>query len=438
MALAIVPHIASAQVYAMRDSVKNGYDFWLYVPSNYSDNRIQRIAAADSVEVAKPLPVVVFLHGRSLSGTNINKVRKYGNIDAVWRGRQIDAVIIAPQVNYNDWWRPERVMNVVEWVSQRYDVDLTRLYVMGMSLGGYGTLDFAATYPDRTAAAVAMCGGSIKKGDALHKLNEVPLWIMHGTADAAVSVSESRRVRDGMMEGDASLPRLRYDEQVGANHSVYARVFYIDEIYTWLMKHSTTDSCRPVDRSVEIPYSRFSTAKSAYAGLPRGGGKVQIIDPPTKLNTKGRYLDASKAPAPSSEPETEPAIEFQPTANQTQTSSTATTPTAAAVSYQYHTITSGDMLGHIAEKYGTTVKRLCELNNMQKTDILKLGSKLKVGVVSGTPTTSGSQVTYHTIVSGDTLGALAIKYKTTIKKISQLNGITETTILKLGKKLRVK
>ena len=209
MTLAIVPHLVSAQIYAMRDSVSNGYDFWLYVPSNYSDNRSERLAAADSVEVAKPLPIVVFLHGRSLSGTNLNKVREYGTIDAVWRGRNIDALVIAPQVNYNDWWRPERVMNVVEWVSQRYDVDLTRLYVMGMSLGGYGTLDFAATYPDRVAAAVAMCGGSTKKGAALHKLNEVPLWIMHGTADAAVSVSESRRVKNGMMEGDASLPRLR-------------------------------------------------------------------------------------------------------------------------------------------------------------------------------------------------------------------------------------
>ena len=64
-----------------------------------------------------------------------------------------------------------------------------------------------------------------------------------------------------------------------------------------------------------------------------------------------------------------------------------------------------------------------------------------VGVVGNTTHTSGSaasQAQYHTIVSGDTLGALAIKYKTTVKKICQLNGITETTILKLGKKLRVK
>ena len=340
--LIILPSIASAQVYAMRDSVKNGYDFWLYVPSEYNDNRVIRQETSDSIEVAKPLPVILFLHGRSLSGSNLNKVREYGVIDALWRGRTIDAIVIAPQVNHSQSWRPERVMNIVDWVSLRYDVDSTRLYVMGMSLGGFGTIDFAATYPDRVAAAVAMCGGSTLNTTTLQQLNEVPLWIMHGTADTAVGVSESRKVRDAMFQGDTILPRLRYDEQAGANHSVYARVFYIEEIYEWLMKHSTADENRPVDLSVEIPYSRYSSSKRAYEGLPLNGGKVKFIDPSTTSNPN------------------------------------VSTTTTTDANYQYHTIVSGDTLGHIAAKYGTTVKRLCELNNMKKTDILKIGKKLRV------------------------------------------------------------
>ena len=433
----------------MRDSVKNGYDFWLYVPSDYSDNRVKRQEAGDSIEVAKPLPVILFLHGRSLSGSNLNKVREYGVIDALWRGRQIDAMVIAPQVNHGDWWRPESVLNVVDWVSERYDVDPTRLYVMGMSLGGYGTLDFTATYPDRVAAAVAMCGGSTRKAATLQQLNKVPLWIMHGTADAAVAVSESRKVRDAMLQGDASLPRLRYDEQVGANHSVYARVFYIEEIYEWLLKHSTTDENRPVDMSVEIPYSRYSNSKTAYAGLPRGGGKVQFIDPPTKSNAKGNYIEGATTTTASAATTTETSTEAKESSQTTTAAAAAAAPTTSATNssknttstvatnYQYHTIVSGDTLGHIAAKYGTTVKSICELNNMQKTDILKLGKKLKVAV-GNAKATSTSSAEYHTIVSGDTLGALARKYKTTVKRLCELNGITETTILKLGKKLRVK
>ena len=348
--LVILPNIASAQVYAVRDSVRNGYDFWLYVPSDYSDNRVKRQEAGDSIEVAKPLPVILFLHGRSLSGTNLNKVREYGVIDALWRGRKIDAMVIAPQVDNGDWWRPEAVLNVVDWVSQRYDVDPTRLYVIGMSLGGYGVLDLAATYPDRVAAAVAMCGGSTRKATTLQQLNKVPLWIMHGTADAAVAVGESRKVRDAMLQGDASLPRLRYDEQVGANHSVYARVFYIEEIYEWLLKHSTADENRPVDMSVQIPYSRFSSPKSAYAGLPRGGGKVQFIDPPTKATA----------------------------VTTTMANGSKSTTSATVTNYQYHTIVSGDTLGALALKYKTTVKRLCALNGITETTILKLGKRLRV------------------------------------------------------------
>ena len=175
----------------------------------------------------------------------------------------------------------------------------------------------------------------------------------------------------------------------------------------------------------------------------------------------------------------------------------ATTP---STNFIYHTIVDGDTLGHIAAKYGTTVSKLCQLNNMQKSDILKLGRKIIVGQAPAQPevvyhtvetgdsywkiaqkyktttdelfrlnnissetilhpgdkiivsskmpanssqkssntANSSSSAQYHTITDGDTLGHLAVKYKTTVKRICELNGITDTTILKLGKKLRVR
>lgn len=435
LSFVLVPMLSSAQMYAMRDSVSNGYDFWLYVPSNYEDNRVKRLESNDPSSVKDPLPIVVFLHGRSLSGKDIYKVRQYGTLDALSRGRKINAVVIAPQVNYGDWWRPERVLNVVDWVSKRYDVDPTRLYVLGMSLGGYGTLDFAATYPDRTAAAVALCGGSTKKAATLQNLNKVPLWIMHGTADASVAVSESRKVRDAMSQGDASLPRLRYDEHVGANHSVYARVFYIDEIYTWLFKHTTADKNRPVDRSVSIPHSRYSESRVAYSGLTRGGA-VSVIDPPTAANTKGRYLDVD-APAP--QPKESAAQSAAPAADSKSKSekksdnkSKSTTTKTASSSAKYHTVVEGDTLGHIAVKYNTSVKALCELNNMDKNDILKLGMQLQVSEAPAEPV-----VVYHIIEAGDTYSGIALKYGTTVKKILELNGATETTIYHPGDQIIV-
>lgn len=421
-ALVVVPMLSSAQMYAMRDSVSNGYNFWLYVPEGYEDCRVER--AKGSEEVSKPKPVVIFLHGRSLSGTDIYKVRKYGTLDALWRGRKIDAVVIAPQVNHGDWWRPERVMNVVDWVAKRYDVDLTRVYVLGMSLGGYGAIDVAAAYPDRIAAAIGLCGGSTKRTSELGALNKVPLWIMHGTADASVAVSASRRVRDGMKEA-GSTSRLRYDEHAGAGHSIYARTFYLPEAYEWLFKHSTTDKNRPVDKSVKIPYSRFS---NAYSGLPRGGGKVTIIDPPTKANTKGRYIENVESAA-----NTKASKAAQKSENKESKKESSASSDEVVSSGEYHTVVEGDTLGHIAKKYGTTVDKLCELNDMEKTDILRLGVKIRVSEAQPEPV-----VEYHTIAEGDTYYSIADKYGTTVEKIFELNNITATTIYHPGDKIIVR
>ena len=341
------PMMASAQLYAIRDSIANNYNFWLYVPNGYKDNRAARAAArkneTDSLakQVGKPLPIVLFLHGRSLSGTNLYLVRKYGTLDALTAGRKINAVVIAPQVKHGDWWRPNRLMEIIKWVSKRYDVDETRIYVLGMSLGGYGTIDFAATYPDKTAAAMAFCGGaSSRKPEALKNLNKVPLWIMHGTADVDVPVSESRRVRDAMLQDDKNLPLLRYDEFEGAGHSIFARTFYTNEAYEWLFKHSTADSVRTVDRTVQIPITRLQRP-NAYAGLKFHSVNLKVVDP-LGVGTVPKTIPSNKPVA------------------------------------KYHTITSGDTLGHLAIKYKTTVRKLCELNKMKDTDILKLGKKLRV------------------------------------------------------------
>ena len=260
--LLLMPLSASARLMAIRDSVANGYNFWLYVPKQYKDYRADRAKefaasaekvdslAVDSAKVPAGLPIIVFLHGRSLSGTNLNTARKYGTIDAISRGRKINAIVITPQVTKTDWWRPKRVMNIVKWVSERYDVDLSRLYVLGMSLGGYGAIDFAAAYPNETAAAMGLCGGGTER--KLANINKVPMWIIHGTADSAVPVSESRRVKAAMEAGDSETPRLRYDEYVGVEHAPLARLFYLKETYEWLFKHSTADPSRPVDRTVEF------------------------------------------------------------------------------------------------------------------------------------------------------------------------------------------
>lgn len=308
----LFPLKSLAQLIACRDSVKNGYEFWLYVPEGYDAPNSKK-------------PVIIFLHGRSLCGTDLNSVRSYGCIDALERGRAIDAFVIAPQTQ--GVWKPDKVMEIYDWVKNHYPVDTNRLYVLGMSLGGYGTLDFVASYPDRVAAAIAMCGGSTAK--ELCGLNEVPLWIIHGTADKAVPIRCSQQVVDAMTEcGDTT--RLIFDKLKGVNHSRLNRVFYLEQTYEWLFSHSLTDSARMTNKEFSISNALMA---EAFADL----------DKPFTLNV----IDSKGTSHP-----------YRPK--------------------NYYVVQKGDTLSKIAVEHGTTVSILCKMNKIRKTDKLRVGKRLRI------------------------------------------------------------
>lgn len=224
--------------HAMRGEVPGNYDFWLYTPTEYD-------------AVPHRTPLIIFLHGASLCGRDLNKVRRYGVLDAIDRGKIVDALVLAPQ-NPGGAWSPAKINDLLEWTKQHYEVDSTRVFVLGMSLGGYGTMDFVGTYPEKVAAAMALCGGCSLRD--LSGLGRVPLWIMHGTADRAVNIKESRRVVQYLQEHHAD-SLLRYDWLKGASHGLPARLLYLQKTYDWLTAHSLADEPRVADRSFDITMS---------------------------------------------------------------------------------------------------------------------------------------------------------------------------------------
>ena len=253
--------------------VKNGYNFWLYTPAN----------------VEKPKPVVIFLHGASLRGTDLNQVRRYGTIDAIERGRKIDAYVIAPQVP-KGWWKPEKIINILEWVKKHHNVDESRVYVLGMSLGGFGSIDLAAQYPDKIAAAMAFCGGGNQK--SYKGLTKVPLWIIHGTADKDVEVKYSDAVVKGMKKFKDGTKRLHYDRIEGMDHSSLARMFYTKKTYDWLFKHSLTDEGRNMQPVFEV--SMKTLTRAVYSDLKR---KSSVSKSKQKTTAKSGSKTKSKPKA---------------------------------------------------------------------------------------------------------------------------------------------
>ena len=196
---------------------KTTYPFWINVPEKESTEK---------------QPVLIFLHGKSLSGTDLNRVRRYGVLRAMDKGRKIPAIVVAPQVAKGNW-NPDKVLEVLEYVKINYNVDESRIYVCGMSLGGYGTLHFAGKHADKITAAVAICGGGNVSDGC--KLATIPLWIQHGDVDYIVPMSESKKVVDAIKKcdenADVTLTIIK-----GGNHGNVERLFHEDAMYDWLFK----------------------------------------------------------------------------------------------------------------------------------------------------------------------------------------------------------
>lgn len=196
---------------------KADYPFWQYLP-------------ADSILNNKP-PIIIFLHGKSLSGTDINRVKRYGVIHEIEKGRKIPAIVLAPQVA-SGHWVPDKVLSVLQYAQKTFNTDSSKIYVVGMSLGGYGTLHFAGKHADKITAAVALCGGGNPK-DACN-LSTIPLWIQHGDKDYAVPISESEKMVSAIKACNGE--NLRYTIVSGADHGALERVFRTDELYNWLFE----------------------------------------------------------------------------------------------------------------------------------------------------------------------------------------------------------
>lgn len=241
----------------VKGEIPGGYDFWVYTPTDYYYS-------------LESTPVIMFLHGASLWSKDMNRSRRYGPLDAIVRGRQIDALVIVPQ-NPGGAWNPDKLNDILEWTKHNYAMDSTRVYVLGMSLGGYGTMDFAAAYPEKIAAAMALCGGCSAKDKS--GLGKLPLWIIHGTADRAVSVKQSQSVVKELQE-KGNDTRLRFDWLKGASHGALARILYMRKTYEWLFSHNLAQPGRHVRPDITIDTSDMT---KAYNDMKKGVPSPEII-----------------------------------------------------------------------------------------------------------------------------------------------------------------
>jgi predicted peptidase len=185
-------------------------------------------------------PLIVFLHGGDQSGSDLNQVKLNGPPKYALAHPDFPFVVAAPLLPLGKLWEPAGVIAVVKQVTARFRVDATRVYLTGLSTGGYGTWKTALAYPERFAAVAPVSGGGSTEilkhadGPLLQALRALPIWAFHGGSDGLISPDESQR----MVAAFQSIgnPGARVTIFPGASHDIWSRVYDDPAFYDWLLQ----------------------------------------------------------------------------------------------------------------------------------------------------------------------------------------------------------
>jgi len=181
----------------------------------------------------KMWPLILFLHGSGERGTDLDKVKGQGPQGYINKGHSLPFIVVTPQCPLEEWWDPARLNHLLEEVEAQYRVDPKRIYVTGLSMGGYGSFDLAATYPDKIAAIAPLSGGA--SPDIADRLKKMPTWIFHGSDDAVVPARYSTDVAHAMQKEGNPAKLTIYP---GVGHGGWNVTYADPALYAWFLEHS--------------------------------------------------------------------------------------------------------------------------------------------------------------------------------------------------------
>lgn len=210
-----------------KDEKGKAYKYVLFVPHDY--------------KAEKEYPLMVFLHGSGESGTDGKKQALTGLGNAIRKQeKSFPFFAIFPQASeqiaVRGKWAfgspdSERAMAILENTKKAYKIDSKRIYLTGLSMGGYGTWSWAQGKPELWAAIVPICGG----GDpaSAEKIKNIPCWCFHGDADKAVPVERSRAMMEALKKAGG---KPKYDEYPGVGHNSWDKAYGNPELYSWILE----------------------------------------------------------------------------------------------------------------------------------------------------------------------------------------------------------
>jgi len=204
-------------------------EYLIYLPKDYNARSKNR------------WPLMLFLHGAGERGTNIAKVAVHGPPKLVKQGKDLPFIIVSPQCPTGQRWDDDVLLALLDEVEGEYKVDTSRVYLTGLSMGGFGTWSLGLTHPERFAAIAPICGGGDpidvllaekKKAGALKSLG---VWAFHGGKDPVVKLEESQRMVEALKKfGCKEVELTVYPE---AQHDSWTETYNNPKLYEWFLAH---------------------------------------------------------------------------------------------------------------------------------------------------------------------------------------------------------
>jgi predicted peptidase len=211
---------ASAQkkkVFSKRIEKKVRLGYLLHLPEGYTKSK-------------QKWPLVLFLHGAGERGKDLDKVKMHGPPKLVEDGKDLPFILVSPQCPEGRFWDPEELVALLNDIESSYRVDTNRVYLTGLSMGGYGTWALATLHPKRFAAAVPVCGGGMAW--AVKQMKDVPVWAFHGAKDNVVPLRESEEMVAALKAGGGDAKLTVYPD---AMHDSWTATYDNPEVWDWML-----------------------------------------------------------------------------------------------------------------------------------------------------------------------------------------------------------
>ena len=205
-----------AQRFEKKITVTAKFNYLLSLPEDYTKSKTK-------------WPLVMFLHGSGESGKNIHKVKTHGPAKLADVNGPFPFILVSPQ-SARRGWDPDKLNALLDAVIKKYRVDKDRVYLTGLSMGGYGTWDLAAAYPEKFAAIAPICGGG-DPSDA-PAIAKLPIWVFHGAKDKTVPLDRSEKMVEAVKAAGGNPKFTVYPD---AAHDSWRQTYNDPEFYKWLL-----------------------------------------------------------------------------------------------------------------------------------------------------------------------------------------------------------